>query len=392
MRWTHPDHPGRIVRLGYCLNLRAAESAAELLESLREVILPLRDRLHVEGSFGVGMYVPAALAGHLLSEAGAAEFGELRRFLEAERLDAFTWNAFPYGDFQTDGLKEAVYEPTWTDARRARYTLDVARLAQALAGDEQRSHLSISTHGGRYGEWEGSEAERARGQLREVIDVLEGMEGAPVILSVEAEPCSSATDTSRAAAWVSELRSRHLGLCLDCCHSAVEFEAVAEALALSHAAGLGKVQFSSALSLEDPSVNVAGVEALLGLDEPRFLHQVTSPLEEVRAPDLPDLARALAADERWLEQPEWRCHFHVPVDLEQYHGLGTTTRHADELVEGLLGEPERWSQAELHLEIETYTWSVIPEASGEEGGLVDAIEREYAHVLGLLRGAGWRSG
>jgi len=377
--------------LGYCLNLRAAESVQELLESLREVVLPLRDRLQGEGSFGVGMYVPAELAGHLISAAGAADLSELRRFLEAERLDAFTWNAFPYGDFQTDGLKEAVYEPTWTDARRARYTLDVARLAQALAGDEQRSHLSISTHGGRYGEWEGSEAERARGQLREVIAALQGLDGAPVVLSVEAEPCSSATDTSRAAAWVSELRSKHLGLCLDCCHSAVEFEEVEEALAHSHGAGLGKVQFSSALRLEDPSANAAGVEALLALDEPRFLHQVTSPLEEVRAADLPDLARGLGEDERWLEQPEWRCHFHVPVDLAQYHGLGTTARHADELVHGLLGAPESWSQAELHLEIETYTWSVIPEASGEEGGLVDAIEREYAHVLALLRGAGWRS-
>ena len=92
--------------------------------------------------------------------------GALRSFFDAERLDAFTWNAFPYGDFQTDGLKEGVYEPTWTDARRARYTLDGARLAQALCRAEAgRSHLSVSTHGGRYGEWEGSEAERARGGL-----------------------------------------------------------------------------------------------------------------------------------------------------------------------------------------------------------------------------------
>ena len=121
------------MRLGYCLNLRAVESAAELIESLREVVLPLRDRLGGGKSFGVGMYVPATLAAHLVSEEGASERAELKRFLELEGLDAFTWNAFPYGDFQTDGLKEAVYEPTWLDARRARYTLDVARLAVAMA-------------------------------------------------------------------------------------------------------------------------------------------------------------------------------------------------------------------------------------------------------------------
>lgn len=391
MRWTHPDHPDRLVRLGYCLNLRAAESLEELLESLRDVILPLRDRLEVGGLFGVGMYVPAELAGHLMSEGGAAEREELRSFLESERLDPFTWNAFPYGDFQTDGLKEGVYEPIWTDARRARYTLDVARLAQAVAGDEGRSHLSLSTHGGRYGDWEGSEAERARGQLREVIEVLESLEGAPVVLSVEAEPCSSATDTRAAAAWVADLNSAHLGLCLDCCHSAVEFEEVTDALAFCQAAGLGKVQFSSALSLEEPSQNADGVDALLALDEPRFLHQVVSPLEGLRASDLPDLEDSLAEDERWMDQPEWRCHFHVPVDLERFRGLGTTSSHADELVSGLLNEPETWSQEELHLEIETYTWSVIPGAPAEGGGLVDAIEREYAHVLGLLRAAGWSS-
>ena len=392
MRWTHPDHPDRLVRLGYCLNLRAAESLEELLESLRAVILPLRDRLKVEGLFGVGMYVPAALAAHLMSEEGAGEREELRSFLESERLDPFTWNAFPYGDFQTDGLKEGVYEPIWTDARRARYTLDVARLAQAVAGDEARSHLSISTHGGRYGEWEGSESERARGQLREVIEVLKSMEGAPVVLSVEAEPCSSATDTRAAAAWVADLRSAHMGLCLDCCHSAVEFEEVVDALAFCQAAGLGKVQFSSALSLEAPSENAEGVDALLALDEPRFLHQVTSPLEGLRAPDLQDLASSLREDERWLDQPEWRCHFHVPVDLERFRGLGTTSAHADELVSGLLHGPETWSRGELHLEIETYTWSVIPGAPAEGDGLLDALEHEYAHVLGLLRAAGWSSG
>jgi len=392
LRWSHPDHPDRAVRLGYCLNLQTSETLDELLQSLRSVILPLRDRLGSEGRFGVGMYVPATLAGHLLSEAGAGDLGALRSFFDAERLDAFTWNAFPYGDFQTDGLKEGVYEPTWTDARRARYTLDVARLALEVAGEEERSHLSISTHGGRYGEWEGSEAERARGQLREVVGALASLEGPPIVLSVEAEPCSSATDTRAAAAWVSELSSGHLGLCLDCCHSAVEFEEVIETLAFCQAAGLGKVQFSSALSLADPKENHEGVDALLALDEPRFLHQVVSPLNELRSSDLADLKTSLSAEERWMEQPEWRCHFHVPVDLERFSGLGTTSAHADALVRGLLDDPGTWSRRELHLEIETYTWSVLPEAPADPQGLVDSLGREYAHVMGLLMTEGWSPG
>ena len=390
MLFSHPDHPDRRVRLGYCLNLHAAETLEGLLESLRSVTLPLRDRLAPEGTFGVGMYVPALLAGQLVSDEGAGDLESLRDFLHSERLDAFTWNAFPFGEFQTDGLKERVYEPVWTDASRARYTLDVARLAQALSlADAERSHLSVSTHGGRYGDWEGSEAERAQGQLREVIEILESYEGTPVVLSVEAEPCSSATDTRAAAAWVGDLGSERFALCLDCCHSAVEFEDAEDTLAACRVAGLGKVQFSSALCLEHPAGNPEGVDALLALDEPRFLHQVLTPDPACRASDLPDLAAALGEDERWLAQNEWRCHLHVPVDLERYGGLGTTSAHADRLVSALLGDPGTWTREELHLEIETYTWSVLPDPPAGADGLVEAIESEYRHVLGLLSDEGW---
>jgi hypothetical protein len=387
--FAHPDYPGRHVRLGYCLNLHAAESLEELLESLRTVTLPLRDRLAPTGLFGVGMYLPAKLARHLLSEVGEGELLSLREFLAAERLDPFTYNAFPFGDFQTDGLKESVYEPLWTDAARARYTLDVARLAQLLAGeDEARSHLSISTHGGRYGEWEDGERRQALAQFAEVLEVLEASDGTPVALSIEAEPCSSTTDTLAAAAWVQEIGSERLGLCLDCCHSAVEFEDVEETLAACLSAGLGKVQFSSALRLESPSANPEGVAALLALDEPRFLHQVISEDSELRASDLPELREGLSKED-WMGKEEWRCHFHVPVDLDRFDGLGTTSFHADSLVTGLLESPGRWSRHELHLEIETYTWSVLPGGPAAAAELVDALEREYRHVLAILSDAGW---
>lgn len=394
MLWVHADHPERRVRLGYCLNLHAAETLEELFASLRGVTLPLRDRFRDpaarSGAFGVGMYIPARLAGELVAPAGGAGLEALREFLGAEGLDPFTWNAFPFGDFQTDGLKERVYEPLWTEAARARYTLDVAHLAQSLVGeDEGRSHISISTHGGRYGAWEAGEAERAQAELRGVLRALAASEGIPVVLSVEAEPCSSASDTRAAAAWVAGLDSENFALCLDCCHSAVEFEDAEAALALCRAAGLGKVQFSSALRLEDPATHPQGVEALLALDEPRFLHQVLTPDADVRASDLPSLAAALATQQRWLQQAEWRCHFHVPVDLQSYAGLGTTSAHADRLVTGLLEAPQSWHRTELHLEIETYTWSVLANAPSDGTGLVDALEKEYRHVIALLRSAGW---
>ena len=389
MLFAHPEHPGRHVRLGYCLNLHAAESLSELLGSLRDVTLPLRDRFAPTGLFGVGMYLPAKLARHLLSEEGAGDLERLRSFLEEERLDPFTYNAFPYGDFQTDGLKERVYEPLWTDAARARYTLDVARLAQLLTGQiEPRSHISISTHGGRYGSWEDGERLRALGQYREVLEAIEALDGPPIALSIEAEPCSSASDTFAAAALVTELASSHLGLCLDCCHSAVEFEDVDAAVGACLEAGLGKLQFSSALRLESPGANPEGVAALLALDEPRFLHQVITEDPDCRASDLSDLPAALSED-AWLSKEEWRCHFHVPVDMDQFEGLGTTSSHADSVVNALFAKAEQWTWPELHLEIETYTWSVLPGTPSTSADLVDALEREYRHVLALLGAGGW---
>ncbi len=55
MRWTHPAHAGRVVRLAYCTNLHAGETAIAIREGLSSVTLPLRDRLAGGEPFGVGL-------------------------------------------------------------------------------------------------------------------------------------------------------------------------------------------------------------------------------------------------------------------------------------------------------------------------------------------------
>jgi hypothetical protein len=198
----------------------------------------------------------------------------------------------------------------------------------------------------------------------------------------------------------------HLGTCLDLCHAAVEFESDAVARWRESGAMLGKVQFSSALALCDPGRNRAGVEALLALDEPRYLHQVTGAAGDrrMRANDLPDLAAALArsgAPERareWEQCSEWRCHFHVPVDLESLAPnegqradgapLATTRAEADRMLDEMLAL-DTWRPPELQVEIETYTWDILPGSARGAGSLVDGLEREYAHVMSRLERAGW---
>ena len=99
-----------------------------------------------------------------------------------------------------------------------------------------------------------------------------------------------------------------------------------------------------------------------------------------------DLRAAVAAgDATRRGAEEWRCHFHVPVDRADVGVLGTTRDHADAILDGLLAAPADWSTPELHVEIETYTWSVLD----EEVDVVDGLEAEYRHVLGRLAAGGW---
>jgi hypothetical protein len=422
------------VRLAYCLNLHAATTLSEVAHVLRTYTVPLRDRLLGADSrepFGVGMYFEAPAAAELAGDPGKVR--ELALLMAKERLDPFTFNAFPYGGFQEDGLKERVYAPTWEDEARLRYTVDVARVACSLQteifGDAAQRYLSISTHPGAYGAdiTDRSGLRRCAQNMGRAVGELAALEAASghrVVLSLESEPDASARNSRALAEYLvfarlvgskvlqddfghdveasAALMLRHLGVCLDCCHSAVEFEEPTESLRLAGLAGgpLGKIQFSSALSLANPADCPAAVEALLGLDEPRFLHQVTAMSEEgefLHLADLPALAEDVArgTSSTWLGAAEWRCHFHVPVDLQEALGLVTTRGHADSILAAALADPSSWNVPELHVEIETYTWSVLPDdpgaaapKSGPEAAIVDGLEREYRYVLARCAEAG----
>ncbi|MEZ6017883.1 MAG: metabolite traffic protein EboE [Planctomycetota bacterium] len=416
-------HPGRFVWLGYCLNLAAPEHLDDLLGDLAAVSVPVRERLRYEGPFGVGLYLPAQLARTLAND--PAQCATLAGYLREEALVPFTFNAFPYGGFQTDGVKREVFRPTWADEARLNYTLDVARVAAQVEnalGGVRDGHVSISTHPGAFGAWLSDRSLLRRcaegfGRAVGALAALEGEGGPRTVLALEAEPRASA-GTSRALAeflvfarevagrvlrterghdeaTAARLIDRHLGTCLDACHAAVEFEAPADALRLAHFAGpLGKLQVSNALALVAPGAHPASVATLLALDEPRYLHQTTARVGDalLRVEDLGELRALLDGPEAegWLGADEWRCHFHVPVDAAALEGGLTTTRAtADELVRLVATDLAHWHANELHLEIETYTWSVLPGGARTGDERVAGIAREYEHVIGLLEHAGW---
>ncbi len=426
----HSQYPARTIRLAYCLNLRECTDVDQLVTLLRAIVVPLRMRLGTRGPFGVGLYAPAKLARELADPSGSHALDTLARECEAHALDPFTWNAFPYGNFGNEGLKQRVFEPPWSSRDRLDFTAAVASaatgLARRLRGNTRspEEHVSISTHTGGWAASWNSKSDLAEGAFQQArcVDALARLEeanGIRTILALEPEPGANAPSLSaldeyfdfakpRARALLEDeknrdevhatgLVERHLGVCLDTCHAAVEGEAatVTADLAASRRASPAKLQYASALRVVAPGSNPDGVAALLALAEPRYLHQVRAPGVGARlaVDDLPQLALELESERRdaWLAAPEWTCHMHVPVDLETAGAsLATTRDESDSILAGALADPDRWSTPELHVEIETYTWEALPGWVRGDGAIVEGIEREYRHVLSQLADAGWR--
>jgi hypothetical protein len=310
-------------------------------------------------------------------------------------------NGFPYGPFHGTRVKEEVYQPDWLAEERLAYTCALADLmADIAAGDEP---VSLSTVPGTFKPLAvGRDAAIADNLLRAAAHCvsLRDRTGVTVALAIEPEPycfletVAESVDFFRAhllsdaaarrlaeltglsAGAAAEALPRHLGLCYDVCHAAVEFEDAAGSIAALQSAGvpIHKLQLSAALRL--PEVNPEARAALAAFDEPVYLHQVVS-RRDGRLNRLPDLAPALArgAD---ADGEEWRVHFHVPLFVSD---LGAFRSTQDFLAEILA--LHRRTPLSPHLEVETYTWDVLPPAL-REGPVQDAVARELGWVLDRL--------
>jgi hypothetical protein len=301
----------------------------------------------------VGLWLPAQAV-------ATADKSLLRDF------QIFTMNGFPYGDFHGERVKHAVYEPNWCDPRRVDYTVELAKLLSEIAYVDAPT---ISTLPLGWGLWD-HEIDLAARNLVDVVEKLVWLDK-KITLCLEPEPgcyLESAADVvrffegplARAAEGREDVVRRHLGVCWDTCHHAVIFESP-ETVALAYQKAeitVGKMQVSSALVLPDPR-DVHAQAHLLGFDEPRYLHQTRD--GENGCDDLPQAPSKLSPDRAW------RSHFHVPIDRSHFGPLQTTQA---ETVRAMALSPTK------DLEIETYTWSVLPDAPQSDDELIAAIRTE----------------
>ncbi len=349
--------------LCYCGNVHNARDLDELLASIESGPALVRDELGLD-ELGYGLW----LSETALSDSIADGHTRLRAALAKHQIRVSTMNAFPQGDCQAEVVKYQVYEPNWASAERLHYTLECAELLVLLLDDGCETGTISTLPLGVRGAMEDSAAlERACENLCRAAISLEALataSGKSIRVCIEPEPgCYLETGADFIAFWqgplarvaarmsCSEAVAAHLGMCLDTCHHALMFEdASALVKALSGAQiPVGKIQLSSAIRI-DPNSSES-MFALRQLDEKRFLHQVIARVDGVvsACDDISGVGSLPMTD-------DWRVHFHVPIHLAEFSGLGTTQNFMREilsLVPSLALPPQ--------LEVETYTWQVMPE-------------------------------
>jgi sugar phosphate isomerase/epimerase len=348
--------------LSYCTNVHPAEDLAGVLAQLDRYAEPVRRLVGVD-VLGLGLWLPATLAREL---AASPELrAKLRAELDARGLEVYTLNAFPYGGFHDEVVKRSVYRPEWTDDARLRYTVDCAVVLGDLLPDSA-TYGSISTLPLAWRTpWTEADDEAATAALADLTGVLDGMaaaSGRPIRLAVEPEPGCVLDAVADAVRWLApRVDPRYVGLCLDTCHLAVSFADPAETVASIYDAGLEvvKVQASAALQVEEPTSEAARA-ALIDFTEPRYLHQVRERAESglvLAADDLPEALTELPG------RDAWRVHFHVPLHARPAAPLSATTDVLRAAVTALKSTVDVMP----HVEVETYTWSVLPETAGNGG-------------------------
>ncbi len=381
--------------LTYCLNIHPGETFAENLAAIRQHAVAVKQQLSPQLPFGLGLRLGAAAAAELRVPSVRRK---LRDELDGLGLYAFTINGFPYGQFHGARVKENVYAPDWRTRERLDYTCLLADILTDLLPAGMSG--SISTLPGSFKPWIHKDADvRAMAQnlvaCAKHLAALREKTGREIHVGLEPEPFCFLETTDEvikffegplaaacADAVEREQVRHHLGVCLDTCHVALQFESPLEALRRYRAAGIrvSKIQISAALEVVLAETRGSGssrpqeVAALRAFDEPVYLHQTKARFTSGELLAWPDLADALPAIAESDRMETVRVHFHVPLFWEGGAPLrSTATDLSAEFFRAACAATD-------HLEVETYTFSVLPEAM-RAGGVVACICRELDWVL-----------
>ena len=395
--------------LSYCTNIHAGEHWTDHFLALQAAVPQVKNVLSPDAPLGLGLRL-AHLASVELSH--PERLAEWKGWLAQTGCYVFTMNGFPYGGFHRTRVKDDVHAPDWTTPERTDYTIRLFRLLAELLPHGMAGGVSTSPLSYRY--WHRWDNDTQRDTIFErttqrVLTVVEELvrlkreRGVSMHLDVEPEPDGLLETSDEFIDWFNHyvlpigmdrlndefgmtveeadaaLRE-HIQLCYDVCHFAVGYERPDDVLRKLEQNGLkvGKIQISAALKAPIPGDAARREDvrrAFLQFNEPTYLHQVVARTHRGELQRYPDLPQALAAF--GPQHAEWRSHFHVPLFVEDYGVLQSTQ---SDIVDVLTLQKQRPFTTQL--EVETYTWEVLPEDM--QLPLTDSIVRELTWTLQQL--------
>jgi hypothetical protein len=396
--------------LSYCSNIHAGETWDATFQNLKIYIPEVKKRLAHKGAFGIGLRLSHEASLVLERPDRLKEFQD---WLKKSNAYVYTLNCFPYGGFHRTKVKEQVHAPDWTTEARRDYTIRCFRILAQLLPEGMEGGISTSPL--TYRHWFGTDVEKEEAFAQATIHLMEVVEelvrlrretGKLLHLDIEPEPDGLLENSEELICyfkdWLltkgkAELAKKlgiiekeaatlildHLQVCYDVCHFAIGYEKPKETFQkLKNAGiGIGKIQLSAALKLlipESTNERFSIGKRLEEFADTTYLHQVVGRTREEGLKSYPDLPQALAqlGDTHDLE---WRVHFHVPIFLENYGTFQSTQEDIVEVLKLVKADPSISS----HLEVETYTWEVLPEDTHLTLG--EAISRELAWVREQLQ-------
>ncbi|HVJ84402.1 MAG TPA: metabolite traffic protein EboE [Caulifigura sp.] len=385
--------------LSYCSNVHPAQSLDDVLAGLAEFTSPTQRACGFP--IAAGLWLARPVIDELVQPFEntlpvlTPRVTELAGALQSHDLTCYTLNTFPYGNFHSERVKDQVYVPNWTTPERRDYTIASARVLAEILPEGSDGSLSTVPLGFKKHVEAPDFEERCIAHLLSVaqrLDELHDETGRCVRLAIEPEPFCVLETTAETleffpklfraaeAAGLEAVARRHLGVCFDVCHQALEFEDVAASIAALKAKDIriNKLHITCALRLVDPGDREAR-EELAAFVEQRYLHQTLARTKQGVILRRVDLDRTLcdSPPASFALATEWRIHFHVPVHRDRIGRLATTQAELKQAIETV---------AKLdyapHLEVETYTWGVLPTRGSAP--LVEGLSAELKAVNGWL--------
>lgn len=381
--------------VSYCSNIHPGEDWEQTLLSLKTYLPKIKKEVSPDAPFGIGLRL-SNIASLGLNE--GSNLQDFKDWLDKNQFYVFTMNGFPFGNFHNERVKDMVHAPDWTTNERLDYT---KRLFNQLAFlIPEGISGGISTSPVSYRHWHTSSAaldkafttgaESMAKVVLQLVDI-ERNTAKHLHLDIEPEPDGMMENSDEVLHFYEaylipiatqklisvlgcdkemarELILRHITVCYDVCHFSLAYEEPEHTLKKFRKAGIkvGKIQVSSALKiLFKEGENEEIWSSLAQFNEPTYLHQVTEK-EGNKVVTYKDLAEVL---EKRPRVSEMRSHFHVPIFLEKYDHLFSTQDQILKVLQYL-----KKDQFSDQLEIETYTWDVLPKNLKTE--LSNSIVRE----------------